>query len=413
MKAVAPLVLILLAGCGQLVGGPPVGAGGDLKLYEASSTPGSPTLSVVDSHSHAIERRLPLGTASSDWTHLYSVNGSALVDSDPRTGTALHTLPLTGAYQLPPATMSGLPGGLSQNGRWLVLKAQLDSSQPPTLTRLLVVNTSFASVPLRVDLHGWFEFDAISNDGQRLYLIEYLSGSDYRVRLYQVATRQLDPNVVFDKSDPKESMTGTRLMGVPSSDGQWLYSVYARQNAGAFIHVLNLSGSFAYCIDLPGSGYSSDPAALDWSLALSPTGSILYAANAAMGTVSQVHTSNPFDATTARISLSSTSASSITKNVQAKELGANAAVVSPNGNTLVAAGSSGLVWVDIATMKELRHNLDTWSISSLALSPDGSALYALSEEGMIAEISMVSGEVKSAFESGAGYPLAIMRVAAA
>ena len=39
-------------------------------------------------------------------------------------------------------------------------------------------------------------------------------------------------------------MAGLRLSGVASPDGHWLYSIYARQDKGAFIHeaVAVLSG---------------------------------------------------------------------------------------------------------------------------------------------------------------------------
>ncbi len=412
MKALLPFVVAVLAGCGQAIAVPPAGDGGGLKLYEAVSTSGWQSVSVLDSRSHAIERTLPLGTPSSAWNHLYSVSGTELIDTDPRTGTKLHALPLAQAYRLPQATISGLPGGLSQNGKWLVLEAQ-SSVSPPTASHLLVVDTSFASTPMSVNLNGWFQFDAISNDGRRLFLIEYLSGGDYRVRVYTISARQLEPNVVVDKSSPSESMTGVRLMGVPSVEGQWLFSVYARQYAGAFIHVLNLDGSFAYCIDLPGSGYSADPRAFDWSLALSPTGSTLYATNTAMGTAARIETSDPSDATMTDIGTPTSSSRSLIQDVQAKELAANAALVSPDGKTLVAGGPTGVVWVDTATMKVRRHALETWSIWSVALGPDGSTLYALSDQGTVADVPMSSGIVESSFNSGAGFPLAIMRVAAA
>src|SRR5579864_3620772 len=118
LKFMLASLVILLAGCGQAVGGGPPGA--DFKLYEAAATTGSQSIAVVDSRSHAIERSLPFGTPSGDWTHLYSVKGSDLIDTDPRSGARLHTIQLPAEYQLPVTTVGGMPGGLSQNGRWLV-----------------------------------------------------------------------------------------------------------------------------------------------------------------------------------------------------------------------------------------------------------------------------------------------------
>lgn len=413
LKALLAGLVVLLAGCGQAAGGRPAG-GADYKLYEAASTASSQSISIIDSRSHAIERRLPFGTPSGDWTHLYWIKGTELIDTDPRNGSQLHAIQLPADYQLPLATGSGIPGGLSQDGKWLVLESWDQHNSPePTATNLVVVNTSFTSTPVQIELNGWFQFDAVSNDGELVYLIEYVSNSDYRVRLYHVKERLLDPSVVVDKTDPKESMTGSRLMGVPSIDGQWLYSVYARQNDGAFIHALNLGGSFAYCIDLPGAGYSSDPAAFDWSLALSPDGSKLYAANAAMGMVSEVDNSGPALARTAHIDASPVSTRSWAQDVQAKELGANAAVLSPDGKTLVNAGASGIVWVDTSTLHLRNRALNGWRVWSLGMSPDGSTVFALDDAGMIAELSMGTGTVVSTFDPAAGYPMAIMRVTAA
>src|SRR4029077_7123877 len=106
--------LVIVVGCGRVPGGP--APTGHYKLYEAASTSNSQNVSVIDSRSHSVELSLPLGTPSPSWTHLYTVTGKALVDIDPRTGATLHTLALPGSYQLPPATMNGVPGGLSQDG---------------------------------------------------------------------------------------------------------------------------------------------------------------------------------------------------------------------------------------------------------------------------------------------------------
>src|ERR1700694_1274825 len=107
--------VVLVAGCGRAPVGP-IPASGDYKLYEAASTQNAQLVSVIDSRSHSVERSLALGTPSPDWTHLYSVNSKTLVDVDPNTGATLHTQQLPGDFQLPPATLSGVPGGISQTG---------------------------------------------------------------------------------------------------------------------------------------------------------------------------------------------------------------------------------------------------------------------------------------------------------
>src|ERR1700680_2476327 len=113
--------VVLVAACGRA----PVGTlptSGDYKLYEAASTQSAQLVSVIDSRSHSVERSLPLGTPAPDWTHLYSVSSRTLSDLNPQTGVTQGSMQLPGDFQLPAATLSGVPGGLSKNGQWVALQ---------------------------------------------------------------------------------------------------------------------------------------------------------------------------------------------------------------------------------------------------------------------------------------------------
>lgn len=401
---------VLVAACGRA---PSTQASGGYRLFEATAQHSQ--IAVIDTRTHAIERTLPLGTPSPDWSHLYSVRAGTLLDTDPATGATLHTLELPGDYQLPPATLSGLPGGLSQNGRWLALQSVDAAAAVRSFSHLVLVDTSYAKAPLRVDLRGDFTFDAISNDGRRMFLIEHASATTYRVRMYDVGSGTLNPNVVFDKSDGSEAMTGLRISGIPSTDGRWLFSMYVREGASPFIHALSLDGPLAFCIELPGSGYASDANAFGWSIAMAAGGATLYAANAASGVASELNT-GPDDPPSLERSTQIGSGSAVARNpvqdAQAKELGANAAVITPDGKTLVTASDHGVVWIDTSGLKAHTRLLGDWTVASLALSADGSTLWALSDSGRIAEISMASRHIDVTFDPSAGSPLALMRVEA-
>jgi hypothetical protein len=405
--------LVVVAGCGRMPGGP--APTGHYKLYEAASTTNSQNVSVIDSRSHSVELSLPLGTPSPSWTHLYTVTGNSLVDIDPRTGATLHTLALPGAFQLPPATMSGVPGGLSQDGRWLVLQAFDTTSTIPRATHFLLIDTSYANAPQHVDLKGFFNFDAVSNDGRRIFVIQYVTNTEYFVRRYDVGAGQLYENVIFDKSDGSTAMGGLRLGGVPSRDGQWLYSVYVRQDKSSFIHALALDDSgIAFCIDLPGNGYSADVNEFHWSLALSADGSHIYAANGATGIIADVNLNGngpPSVGRTAHITTAFASSGFFAQDVLAKEFGASGAVLSPDGKTLVVAGQTGVVWVDTASLKAHDRRLASWTVWSLAMSPDGANVYAVNDAGMIAEVPMTGSHTPSTFGGAPGQPLALIRVA--
>ncbi|HEX2680666.1 MAG TPA: hypothetical protein VHQ03_05185 [Candidatus Dormibacteraeota bacterium] len=395
MRALVALVgLLLITSCGSIT---QEQSGPDYRLYEAvKSDEGTLAIAVVDSLSHRKVLTLPIGTPSSDWRHLYSVVGQSLVDTDPATGTTLRAVNLGGEYQLPAATYTGMPGGLSPSGQWIVVQA-FDAS-----SHLLVLDTVTLRIVNSVVLPGLFKFDAISDDGRRLYLIEFLNGSEYFVRMYNLMNGQLDANIVVDKADGNQAMVGQRLSGIARTDGQWLFSMYVRPHDGPFIHALGLMGPFAFCIDLPGSGYSSDAAQWNWSIAMKPDGATVYAANTTTGTVSAVDSQKFQVARTTHIDMGG-SGSRI----------ANVALVTPDGKTLLLGGSSGVVWVDTATLQAQSRALPGWHVSSMGLSPDGHELFAVNDAGAVAELQLASGQMTTTFDPAAGPPIALMRVASA
>ena len=406
---------LVVAGCGRGDRGP-APQSSEYRLYAATSTQSGELVNVIDTRSHSVVRTLPSGVPSPDWAHLYAVSNRTLFDLDPQSGASRHSLGLPGPFLLPPATISGLPGGLSQNGQWLVVQA-FDNSDAgvPTATHFLVVDTSYKSAAKRIDMPGYFQFDAASNDGNRIYLIEYLSSTNYRVRVVDVASGRLDPQIVADKSDGNAAMTGLRLSGVPSPDGHWLYSIYIREHQGAFIHALNLDGNIAICIDLPGPGYAGSEDGFRWSLALNSAGTRLYAANGATGLVAELDTSNggPNLTRTVHIAMPQQSAGILAPDVEAKSYGASGAVLSPDGQTLVIPESKGVVWVETASLRATGRQLPDWTVWSVAMSPNGSTLYAVSDGGMIAEMSMSGAHEPSTFAGGPGQPMALIRVEAA
>lgn len=408
-------VMVIVAACGRLPGAQ--SSAGGYKLYEATSTQSSQQISVIDSRSQSVELKMPLGVPASNWSHLYTIHGDTLIDLDPRDGSTLYTQRLPGYYQLPPATMSGLPGGLSEDGRWLVAQRFDPTSSPiPSTTHLALVDTTYAMPVRGFDLNGYFQFDAVSDDGQRIYLIQYVSATDYYVRQFDVLIGQLNPTIIFDKADGSAAMAGLKISGIAAPGGHWLYSLYVRQNQSPFIHALDLTGNLlAFCIDLPGAGYASSSDAFHWSLALSADGSHLYAANGASGTVAEMSLENGFPSLPRAAKLDNTVRAGIpgVQSVAAKELGGNAAAVSPDGKTLVMAGGTGLVWLDTSSLKVTDRQLQDWNVWSVALSPDGTTVYAVSDGGMIAELPMTGSHQATTFGGAPGQPLALIRVTAA
>jgi WD40 repeat protein len=409
----AVFAMVLVAGCAETQTrlGPLSSA--DYRLYEAASTHSSQLVAVINTRLQTTERRLPWGTPSPDGKHFYALVSNTLQDIDPHTGAVARTLQLPGNFQMPPATLIGVPGGLSQNGRYLVLQ----TTGKRTSSHMLMIDTSELKVAKLIDLNGVFDFDAVNNNGQSVYVIEYPNAADsyYHVRVYEVPAGKLGAYTVADKGGPDEAMTGVRLSGVFSPDGQWLYSVYARENKGAFVHALNLSAPFAFCLDLPGAGSSTDMHAFQWSLALTADGRHLYAANGVLGLVTQIDNldgNNPSIVRSAKIGSTGSTANVSVQNVAAREMGPHGAVVSRDGATLVTAGETGLIWIDTATLRVRSHQLTNLSVWSLAESPDGNRVYAVSDAGTIAELSM-DGRVSATFDPAEGSPMGLLRVEAA
>src|SRR3979411_2429995 len=248
----AMFALVLVSGCAATQSKLEPLSSVDYRLYEAASTRSSQLVAVINSRLQTTERRLPWGTPSPDGKHFYALVSNTLEDIDPHTGAVLRTLQLPGNFQMPPATLSGVPGGLSQNGRYLVLQ----TAGKRTTSQMLLIDTSELKVAKRIELSGVFDFDAVNNNGQSVYVVEYPNAADsyYHVRVYEVAAGKLGADTVVPHGAPGEARRGVRLSGVFSPDGQWLYSLYARANQGAFVHALNLSNPYAFCLDLPAPG---------------------------------------------------------------------------------------------------------------------------------------------------------------
>src|SRR5439155_23940433 len=80
-----------------------------------------------------------------------------------------------------------------------------------------------------VQLKGDFSFDAVSSDGQSLYLIQKMGDPNhYQVRLYNVPSQSLAEQPVADKREPAEPMNGIRGDSVADPRGAYVFTGYAR-----------------------------------------------------------------------------------------------------------------------------------------------------------------------------------------
>jgi hypothetical protein len=162
---------------------------------------------------------------------------------------------IDGRFAVPAVAYDNTASGLSADGRTLVL-IRPRTGLAQKRTQLVVVDPVRLLVRRHVSLRGDFSFDAISPDGSKLYLVNYLSLSrqnfdptDYKVRSLDTATGRLEPRPVVDPRGPDEKMGGLPVTRAMSRDGRWAYTLYSGAEH-PFVHALDTVGNSARCIDL-------------------------------------------------------------------------------------------------------------------------------------------------------------------
>ncbi len=171
-----------------------------------------------------------------------------------RTGRVARSNVLRGFYGVPIVAWDNSTGGVSADGRTLVLGSYGPLPGDAGVTRFAVLRTKTLRKARTLALPGSWAYDAISPDGSRMFLIEYLAAGQnphYRVRSLDVRTGRLDPEAVVDRREDEVLMRGQPVTRVASTDGRWAYTLYARPKHGPFVHALDTVRGEAYCVDLP------------------------------------------------------------------------------------------------------------------------------------------------------------------
>jgi hypothetical protein len=374
-------------------------AGGYLIFLEGGFSNNVENVKVLDTGTGSVVRELPIGTPASDWSRYYIVTpltGSAQLKAiDPASGRTIAQTGVPAGYTLPNIASQGPTAGISPNGQWLALTSQSHASGGAIKTNFLVGASSLRDSFKAIHVNGDFVFDALSNDGNSLYLIQkMIEPNHYRVRLYDVAAGYLNPQPIADKREPNEPMNGIRGDSAADPAGNHVYTVYIR-NAGPFIHALPLGQPFAWCVDLPPSAHANDiEMQFHWALAVSHDGLYLYAANAALRTVAVMTTGDaPALVRTGTVAFNSRGGGLVT-DAEAKGPYIGGAALSADGRTLFTLGETGVVAIDTATLKVRARYLDPWRPDTMRMSSDGKWLYvAESSESKLWQIDPVTGAV--------------------
>ena len=158
-----------------------------------------------------------------------------------------------GNFGIPLVAYDGTTGGLSGDGKRLVLGSYGPPPGTSGITRFAVLDAKSLRLLKMIRLDGSFSFDAVAPDGSTLYVTQHVrAGTNpvYRVRTFDVRTGLLRGAIV-DRLEGEGDMGGEPVTRASSSDGRWAYTLYARAKHEPFIHALDTEKKEAYCIGLP------------------------------------------------------------------------------------------------------------------------------------------------------------------
>jgi hypothetical protein len=170
-----------------------------------------------------------------------------------RDGRVLRSNVARGFLGVPLVSYDGTPGGLSGDGKSLVLSSYGPLPGDAGKTRFVVVDTKTLEVRREIVLDGSWSFDAVSPAAATLFLTEHLQAGTnplYRVRSLDVRSGRLQGALV-DKLEGERDMGGVPIARASSRYGRWAYTLYARRGHEPFVHAIDTAKRDTYCIDLP------------------------------------------------------------------------------------------------------------------------------------------------------------------
>lgn len=166
-------------------------------------------------------------------------HGSVLQERVGGNGSVLRTLAFRRRFHVPTIAYDNSVGGISADGRRLVL-ITLRRRSPRELTELAIVDARRMRLEKIVRLRGDFSFHALSPDGEQMYVLHYAPWdiSTYAIRVYDLRTGRLRAGSVSEPEGSSEAMRGVPLTRALSPDGRWHYTLYG-VFGGTYLHSLD------------------------------------------------------------------------------------------------------------------------------------------------------------------------------
>jgi hypothetical protein len=193
------------------------------------------------------------------WVTLTDSTNTQLAMIRKRDGRIVNSTTMPGVWGIPAVALDGSTGGLSRDGRTLVLGDATNSNGAlrNTSSFLIVDARRLQLKQAEIFLNGDFVFDALSPNGRMLYLIQHVSAADltrYVVRAYDLSTGRLLRHKIADRTQRGWVMTGYPVTRATSPDGRWAYTLYRNDGGYPFVHALDTVRGVAHCIGIRWEG---------------------------------------------------------------------------------------------------------------------------------------------------------------
>jgi hypothetical protein len=323
---------------------------------------------------------------------------TALKIVDRRSAATLAARTIAGEWTL---RMAGYgPGGTaSPNGAFVLLSgssfAYTDSSGAWTAkTTFALVDTALKGDPRVIELDGRYTADAVSNDGQSLYLFESPATQPFpsRLRVFDMSTRAF----VDLKGDALPNPDDA-FRTAPLAIGDSRIEVWAGKEP--LVVRIDLGAHTVHASNLPAGQGGLGEQVLMWAAVLSRDGRTAYLVNAAIGVVDEIDPSSLAVRRTTCLASAAPTPSLLNVLIDAlhpvalakRGVGATGAILSANGSLIYTIGETGVWLIDTGTLSG-RQLSKEGTYDSLALSPDGARLYALGfDDGVVRVIDTHSG----------------------
>src|SRR5262249_51906482 len=156
-------------------------------------------------------------------------HGTATVLSKRVQGRVVARRTIPGEWGVPMVTIGGAHGGLSLDGRTLVLGSNVHpDGQLRAGSGFAVISTRDLRLVRTISLRGDYSFDALSPKGFWLFLIHHLQGASglrYQVKAYDLRAGKLLPGAIADKRQAGWLMQGYPVDRATTANGRWVYTL--------------------------------------------------------------------------------------------------------------------------------------------------------------------------------------------